>query len=54
MKNLDIALCDLDSDYILKFANHVMKKSNVRVHIFTTPEGFFSEDSDFDGATLTG
>lgn len=53
MKNLDIALCDLDSDYILKFANHVMKKTNVRVHIFTTPEGFFSDDTDFDVAILT-
>ena len=53
MKNLEVALCDLDSDYILKFANHVMEQARVSVHIFTTPEGFFSDENDFDVCILT-
>ena len=53
MKNLEIALCDLDSNYVLKFANHLMMKVNVGVHIFTTPEGFFSDETDFDVAVMT-
>ena len=53
MKNLEIALCDLDSNYVLKFANHLMMKANVGVHIFTTPEGFFSDETDFDVAVMT-
>lgn len=53
MKNLEIALCDLDSNYVLKFANHLMMKANVGVHIFTTPEGFFSDETDFDVAIMT-
>ncbi|SHJ18009.1 hypothetical protein [Pseudobutyrivibrio xylanivorans] len=53
MKNLEIALCDLDSNYVLKFANHLMMKANIGVHIFTTPEGFFQDETDFDVAIIT-
>ncbi len=53
MKNLDVALCDFDSNYIIKFANHLMEKSGVSVHIFTTPEGFFADGHDFDVTVLT-
>ena len=53
MKNLEIALCDLDSDYILKFANHLMSRANVGVHIFTTTEGFYSDETEFDVTILT-
>ena len=53
MKNLEVALCDLDADYILKFANQLMEKSGVAVHVYTTPEGFFGDDTDFDVTILT-
>ena len=53
MKSLEIALCDLDSDYIFKVANYLMAQRDVGVHIFTTPEGFFSDDTDFDVTVLT-
>ena len=53
MKNLEVALCDLDSDYILKFANHLMTRANVGVHIFTTPEGFYVDETEFDVTILT-
>ena len=53
MKNLEVALCDLDSDYILRFATYLMERFNVGVHIYTTPEGFFSEERDFDLTILT-
>ena len=53
MTTLNIALCDLDSDYILRFANYLMTKINIGVHIFTTPEGFFSDETDFDVTLLT-
>ncbi|SFN74811.1 hypothetical protein SAMN04487831_103146 [Pseudobutyrivibrio sp. UC1225] len=53
MKNLEIALCDLDSNYVLKFASHLMRKANVGVHIFTAPETFYSDESDFDVAIMT-
>ncbi|SDB37198.1 hypothetical protein SAMN02910298_01796 [Pseudobutyrivibrio sp. YE44] len=53
MKNLEVALCDFDSDYIIMFANHVMSQPKVSVHIFTTPEGFFSDENDFDVTILT-
>lgn len=49
----NIALCDLDADYIIKFANQLMMKSKVGVHIFTTPEGLFADETDFDVTILT-
>ncbi len=53
MNNLEIALCDLNEDYILKFANRLMEKAGVVVHVFTTSEGFFSAENDFDVCILT-
>lgn len=53
MKNLEIALCDLNSEYILKVAGQLMEKAQVVVHVFTTPEGFFSCENDFDVCVLT-
>lgn len=53
MKSLEIALCDLNSDYILKVAGQLMEKAQVVVHVFTTPEGFFSCENDFDVCVLT-
>ena len=53
MRNLEVALCDLDSDYILRFASHLMEIPNVSVHIFTTTEGFFMDESDYDVTILT-
>ena len=52
-KNLEIALCDTDSEFIIKFANHVMTRGNSSVHIFTTTEGFFQDENDFDVTILT-
>ena len=53
MKSLEIALCDLNSDYILKVAGQLMEKAQVVVDVFTTPEGFFSCENDFDVCVLT-
>ena len=53
MKSLEIALCDLNSDYILKVAGQLMEKAQAVVHVFTTPEGFFSCENDFDVCVLT-
>lgn len=53
MKNLEIALCDSCTEYILKFASFLMEKSKVGVHIFTTPESFYSDENDFDIALVS-
>ena len=53
MKNLELALCDFDADYLFMLANHLVEKSNVSVHIFTTTEGLFNDDTDFDVTILT-
>ncbi|MCF0131954.1 MAG: hypothetical protein HUJ71_09480 [Pseudobutyrivibrio sp.] len=52
----DIALCDLDMDYITRFASYLMGKRNsskVELHIFTTPESFFSDEGDYDVGLMT-
>ena len=53
MKSLDVALCDSCEDYILKFASYLMDKINVGIHIFTTTESFYSDDSNYDVAIMT-
>ncbi len=53
MKNLKVALCDQNEDYILKLANYFMEIPQVSVHIFTTPEGFFADENDYDVTVLT-
>ncbi len=53
MKNLEIALCDSCTDYILKFASFLMERSKVGVHIFTTPESFYSDENDYDIAIMS-
>ncbi len=53
MKCLEVALCDLDTDYILKFASQLTNKAKVNVHIFTNVEAFFSDEGDFDIAVMT-
>ena len=53
MKKMEIAICDLDADYILKFANYLMSKVDISVHIFTTTEGFYEDATDFDLTILT-
>ncbi len=52
MKNLEIALCDSCDDYILKFASYIMERAKVGVHIFTTPESFYSDEGDYDYALI--
>lgn len=53
MKNKEIALCDQDASYITMFASYLLEKVNVGIHIFTTPESFFSDTRDFDIALMT-
>jgi len=53
MKNLELALCDTCDEYILKFASYLMDKMDVGIHIFTTTEGFYSDDSDYDIAIMS-
>ncbi len=53
MNNLQIALCDLQSDYIIKLASYLMEKSDASVHIFTTTEGFYGDEKDYDVALMT-
>ncbi len=53
MKNVEIALCDSDEDYILRFASYLMSELEVGVHIFTTPESFFADDGDYDITIMT-
>ncbi len=52
MKKKNLALCDLDSDYIMKFATYLMENTDLGVHIFTTPEGFFVDENDYDVTIL--
>ena len=48
MKSLQIALCDSNEDYILKFASYLMDQTDASIHVFTTPEGFFSDEGCYD------
>ncbi len=53
MKNLEVALCDSCEDYILKFASYLMEHTNASIHIFTTSEGFFSDEGSYDVAIIS-
>ena len=53
MNDLEIALCDLNEDYILRFASYLMSELNVGIHIFTTTESFFSYDGSYDVTIMT-
>ena len=53
MKDLEIALCDLNEDYILRFASYLMSELDVGIHIFTTTESFFADDGNYDITIMT-
>ncbi len=54
MANIELALCDLDLDYIMAFASYMMEHvPGSNIHIFTTPESFFADEEDYDVALLT-
>ena len=54
MKNKEIALCDLDTGYITMFASYLMEHiEGVGIHIFTTPESFFVDETEYDLGILT-
>lgn len=54
MKNLDIALCDLDEDYIMRFASYVMDHvPGAGIHIFTTSESYYEDSNRFDVEIMT-
>ncbi|MCR5416753.1 MAG: hypothetical protein K6E79_08150 [Pseudobutyrivibrio sp.] len=54
MKTLEVALCDLDEDYILRFASYVIENiPSIQLNIFTTPESYFAQSKDFDVAIIT-
>ena len=56
MKKTRIALCDLDMDYITRFASYIMERnfsSRVELSIFTTPESFFADEGSFDLGIMT-
>jgi len=53
MKNLEIALCDIDDSYIMKFASYLMEKSDASIHIFTSTEGFFEDEGNYDLAIMS-
>ena len=53
MNNLQIALCDQCEDYIIKLASYLMEKANASFHIFTSTEGFFTDENNYDIALLS-
>ena len=53
MKSLNIALCDSDEDYILKFASYLMDQMEASIHVFTSPESFFSDEGSYDIAIMS-
>ena len=53
MKNLEVALCDSDEDYILKFASYLMDQNLGSIHVFTSSESFFSDEGCYDIAILS-
>ncbi|MCR4695504.1 MAG: hypothetical protein K5773_09350 [Pseudobutyrivibrio sp.] len=54
MENLEIALCDLDSDYITRFGSYMMEKAPaVNIHIFTKMETYFSSQINFSVEIMT-
>lgn len=54
MKKLELALCDINNEYITMFASYILgRNQSVNIHIFTTPESFFSDSSVFDLAIMS-
>ncbi|SFH76429.1 hypothetical protein SAMN04487830_107118 [Pseudobutyrivibrio sp. OR37] len=53
MNNFEVALCDSNEDYILRFASYLMNEFEVGIHIFTTPESFFADDGNYDVTIMT-
>ena len=53
MKNLEVALCDVNDSYILKFASFLMDKMEVGIHIFTTTESFYCDEGNYDVAIMS-
>ncbi len=53
MRNLEVALCDSNEDYILKFASYLMEELKASLHIFTTTESFFSDEGEYDVAIIS-
>lgn len=54
MNNLEVALCDLNDDYIVKFASYLMEHApGVGIHIFTTTESYFADTGNYDLAIMT-
>ena len=53
MRNLEIALCDIDDEYIMRFASYLMEKTDAGIHIFTSTEGFFEDEGNYDIAIMS-
>ena len=53
MRNLEIALCDIDDSYIMRFASYLMEKCEAGIHIFTSTEGFFEDEGTYDLAIMS-
>lgn len=53
MKSLEVALCDLDEDYIIKFASYMMEHTPAQIHVFTTPESYFADENSYDLELMT-
>ena len=53
MNNIQIALCDQCEDYIIKLASYLMEGANASFHIFTSTEGFFTDENNYDVALLS-
>lgn len=53
MRNLEVALCDTEESYILKFASYLMTNMKVGIHIFTTPESFYTDSGSYDVALMS-
>ena len=53
MRNLEIALCDTDNKYIMRFASYLMEHQSGGIHIFTTTESFYEDEGEYDVALLS-
>ncbi len=53
MKTMDVALCDSDVEYIMRFGSYLLEHTDVGIHIFTTPESYFADQQDFDAVLMT-
>lgn len=49
MKKIELALCDLDYDYITAFASYIFAHyDNVNINIFTTLESYYADEGVYD------